>query len=146
MASFIRAKVATDLATSAVSQAVAVSLLDAIDDRWIDDLRAALRVRCDRLSSELRSRLPAWGIPGRPAAGLSLWVGLPVRDADAFADTAASYGVTIANGSTMCLCGRHRGFIRLSFAETLDVINLATERLAVAWEAHTADLAATPAP
>jgi DNA-binding transcriptional MocR family regulator len=143
---FLAAKAAADLATGAASQALAAAVLDALDDRWFDDLRAALRTRADRLVAELRRRLPGWAVPDRPAAGLSLWVGLPVGDADAFTHTAARYGVTVANGSAMCLCGRHRRFIRLSFAEPIDVLDLAAERLAVAWEAHSADLAATPVP
>jgi hypothetical protein len=40
------------------------------------------------------------------------------------------------------VCGRHRGFIRLSFASQLDTLSLAVERLAAAWEVHAENLAA----
>ena len=57
---------------------------------------------------------------------------------------AARHGVTVAPGSGACLDGRHRQFVRLSFAEQLDTLELAVERLAAAWQAHTQNLAATP--
>ncbi len=39
-------------------------------------------------------------------------------------------------GSAACAVGRHRHFIRLSFAEQPSTLELAVERLAAAWELH----------
>lgn len=75
-----------------------------------------------------------------------LWAELPLASADAFAHAAARHGVTIAAGSTVCLDGRHHSCVRLSFAEPLATLEFAAERLAAAWEDHTRNLAATPAP
>ncbi|HEX6525986.1 MAG TPA: PLP-dependent aminotransferase family protein [Streptosporangiaceae bacterium] len=136
-------KAALNLATSSVAQAVAAQLLAAVDEDWLKAHRAALAKRRDHLCSLIEELLPAWRA-ARPAAGLSLWIWLPVADAEAFAAVAARYGVVVSVGGTACVDGRHRGYIRLSFAEQLDVLSLAVERLAAAWEAHTQTLAASP--
>jgi len=136
-------KAALNLATSSVTQAVAAQLLAAVDEDWLTAHRTALAKRRDHLCSLIEEQLPAWR-PARPAAGLSLWIRLPVADAEAFAAVAARYGVVVSAGGTACVDGRHRGYVRLSFAEQLDVLSLAVERLAAAWEIHTQTLAASP--
>ena len=142
----IRAKAAADLAASVPAQLLTAELLSGVDAGWLGGLRAALRVRRDVLAELVAGRLPSWEVPRRPAAGLSLWVELPVADTSGFAHVAARHGVTVAPGAAMCPDGRHRGGLRLSFAEPIDVLDLATDRLAAAWEAHSEDLAATPMP
>ncbi len=134
-------KAALNLATSGLAQAVVAALLDAVSDDWLRAHRAALVRRRDHLCGLISSLLPAWRV-ARPSAGLSLWVRLPVADAATFAHVASRHGVGVAAGGTACLDGQHRGYIRLSFAEQLDTLSLAVERLAVAWEAHTENLAA----
>jgi DNA-binding transcriptional MocR family regulator len=136
-------KAGLNLATSAVSQALAAQLLAAVGPGWLAAHRAALAQRRDHLTGLLRTHLPAWRTQS-PQAGLSLWVELPVGSAEAFAHAAARHGVTVAAGSTACLDGRHGRHLRLSFAEPLDTLALAVERLAAAWEAHAQDLAASP--
>ncbi|HZR12215.1 MAG TPA: PLP-dependent aminotransferase family protein [Acidimicrobiia bacterium] len=138
-----RVKVAHDLATSAPAQAVATALLDAIDDEWLAAHRRALAARRDHLLVLIAEQIPAWRAR-RPSAGLSLWVEIPVARADAFAHVAAAQGVVVAAGSTACLDGRHVGAIRLSFAEPIETLELAVERLASAWESHSVDLATAP--
>lgn len=142
--SLLQLKAASDLASSIPSQAIAAQLLGAVDDTWLRGLRSDLCARRDRLASEVGVRVPAWGTITRPVAGLSLWVELPLRSADSFAQAAMAHGVTVAPGSTMCGCGHHRGHIRMSFAEPFDTLDLAAERLAFAWEAHCADVASAP--
>jgi DNA-binding transcriptional MocR family regulator len=137
-------KASLNPAAAAVSQALTSQLLAAIDAGWLTAHRGALAHRRDRLTAALAAHLPAWRIQP-PSAGLSLWAELPLGSADAFAHAAARHGVTIAAGTTACIDNQHRHYIRLSFAEPLDTLNLAAERLAAAWEAHTQDLAAAPA-
>jgi DNA-binding transcriptional MocR family regulator len=139
----LRYKAASDLGSSVPSQVLTTQLLSAVDEDWLRDLRAALLVRRNHLQSLLAAQLPAWR-PTTPRAGLSLWVELPVANADVFAHVASRHGVTVAPGSTMCHDGHHHHGIRLSFAEPLTTLELAVERLASAWEVHTADLASTP--
>lgn len=94
----------------------------------------------------IAERLPAWRVRHRPAAGLSLWVELPVADADVFAHVAARYGVNVAPGRTMYSDGQHEGCLRISFAEQVDFLDLAVDRLAAAWEAHSEDIAPRRSP
>jgi DNA-binding transcriptional MocR family regulator len=137
-------KAALNLATAAVSQTLTAQLLAAVGPEWLPAHRSALAQRRDHLVALLTAHLPAWRTH-LPAAGLSLWAELPLDSADAFAHAAARHGVTVAAGSTACLDRRHHRYLRLSFAEPLDTLELAVERLAAAWETHTENLAATPA-
>jgi DNA-binding transcriptional MocR family regulator len=143
LAALLAAKAALNLATAAPTQALTAALLRAIDHPWSDAHRAALALRRDHLAAALADRLPAWRV-NRPAAGLSLWVEVPVRSVDAFAHTAARHGVAISPGSASCIDGRHHGYARLSFAGQLDTLTLAADRLAAAWAAHATDRAAAP--
>jgi DNA-binding transcriptional MocR family regulator len=140
----IARKAALNLGTSAVSQAVAAQLLGSVTDDWLAAHRAALTQRRDHLTSLLAAYLPAWRITP-PAAGLSLWAELPVDCADAFIPVAARHGVTVMPGTSACADGRHRQFVRISFAEQPGTLELAAERLAAAWETHAENLAASPA-
>jgi len=136
-------KAAMNLATAAIAQALTAQLLAAIGTDWLTAHRTALARRRDRLAALLAARIPAWRARS-PQAGLSLWVELPLDSADAYAHAAARMGVSIAAGSSACVDGRHHRYIRLSFAEQLDTLELAIERLAAAWETHTQNIAASP--
>ena len=141
----IARKAALNLGTAVISQALAARLLAAIDADWLAAHRAALTQRRDLLLALVARHLPAWRAQ-RPEAGLSLWARLPLDNADAFAHAAAArHGVTIMAGGAACADGRHRHFARLSFAEQPGTLELAAERLAVAWELHAENLAASPA-
>lgn len=131
--------------TSAVAQAVAGTLLSAVDVRWLAGYRAALRGRRDLLCGLLSAALPAWEVVV-PAAGMSLWVRLPVVDAAAFAHVALRFGVAVGADADACACGGHLGFVRLSFALPAEELRVAVERLAAAWEVHAQNLAAGVAP
>jgi len=141
-ASLLGVKGGLNLSTSALSQMATASLLTGISADWISGLRAALRERRDHLCALIGAQLPAWRVPEMPEAGLSLWVSLPVVDASAFAAVASRHGVMVLPGAAACVCGRHRGFIRVSFGSQLDTLSLAVERLATAWEVHAENLAA----
>jgi DNA-binding transcriptional MocR family regulator len=136
-------KSALNLATSAISQAIAAQLLAALTPDWLAAHRAALTERRDYLAALLAAHLPAWTVQS-PRAGLSLWAELPVSSADAFTHAAARHGVAVAPGALACLDGRHHNYVRLSFAERPGTLELAAERLAAAWASHAADLAVAP--
>jgi DNA-binding transcriptional MocR family regulator len=97
----------------------------------------------DHLTTLIAGHLPAWRARV-PEAGLSLWAELPLDSADAYTLAAARHGVTIMAGSAACVDGRHRRFVRFSFAEQPGTLELAVERLAAAWETHAENLAASP--
>ena len=140
----ITRKAALNLGTAVISQALAARLLSAVDPGWLAAHRAALTQRRDHLTALIAAHLPAWRT-GLPQAGLSLWAELPLDTADAFTLAAARHGVSVMAGGAACADGRHRNFVRLSFAEQPGTLELAVERLAAAWEAHAEDLAASPA-
>jgi DNA-binding transcriptional MocR family regulator len=140
----IARKSALNLGTAVISQALAARLLAAVDAAWLGAHRAALTERRDLLTALINARLPAWRTR-TPDAGLSLWAELPLDNADAFTLVAARQGVTVMAGSAACADGRHRHFVRLSFAEQPSTLELAVERLAAAWELHAETLAASPA-
>ncbi len=137
----LRLRSASDLAPGVPAQIVATRLLHAVGDPWLDALRTALRARRDLLLALLGRHLPAWR-PEPPAAGLSLWAGLPVTDSETYAHLASRYGVIVAPGAAHCVDGRHHAGIRLSIAESPHVLEAAVDRLAAAWEQHSRDLAA----
>ena len=140
----IARKSALNLGTAVISQALAARLLAAVDAAWLGAHRAALTERRDLLTALIGEHLPAWRARP-PDAGLSLWAELPLDAADAFTLAAARHGVTVMAGSAACADGRHRQFVRLSFAEQPSTLELAVERLAAAWELHAETLAASPA-
>jgi DNA-binding transcriptional MocR family regulator len=140
----IARKSALNLGTAVISQALAARLLAAVDAAWLGAHRAALTERRDLLTALIGEHLPAWRARP-PDAGLSLWAELPLDAADAFTLAAARHGVTVMAGSAACTDGRHRQFVRLSFAEQPSTLELAVERLAAAWELHAETLAASPA-
>ncbi|WP_344928256.1 PLP-dependent aminotransferase family protein, partial [Streptosporangium carneum] len=129
----LRLRSASDLAPGVPAQVIATRLLEAVDDPWLDALRAALRARRDLLVTLLGRHLPAWRAHPQ-AAGLSLWVTLPVTDSESYAHLAARYGVIVAPGAAHCVDGRHHAGIRLSVAESPHVLEAAVDRLAAAWE------------
>ncbi len=134
-------KAALNLATAAIDQTLTAQLLAGAGPAWLATHRAALAERRDHLINLIAAYLPAWQV-SPPSAGLSLWIELPLEATDAFAHVAGRYGVTIAAGSAACLDDHHLRYIRLSFTEQQGTLELAVERLAAAWEAHTANLAA----
>ncbi len=136
-------KASLNFGTAAVSQALAAQLLAAVGPGWLAAHRRALADRRDHLAGLVAARLPAWRAR-LPAAGLSLWLELPLESADAFTHVAARHGVAVAAGRTACVDQRHHRYLRLSFAEHPQTLELAVERLAAAWEAHTENLAAAP--
>ena len=139
----IARKSALNLGTAVLGQALAAQLLTAVDGAWLAAQRAALTERRDLLTALIARHLPAWRTR-TPDAGLSLWAQLPLDNADAFTLAAARHGVTVMAGSAACSDGRHRQFVRLSFAEQPSTLELAVERLAAAWELHAETLAASP--
>ena len=140
----IARKSALNLGTSVLNQALAAQLLAGAGAGWLDAHRAALTQRRDLLTALLARHLPAWRVRP-PDAGLSLWAELPLEGADAFALAAARHGVSVMAGGAACADGRHKHFVRLSFAEQPSTLELAAERLAAAWETHAETLAASPA-
>lgn len=129
-------KVAADLGSSMVSQAIACRLL--VNHEQVQARRAEmLRSRLDLLERLLQERIPEWRWR-RPGGGLSLWVRIPSGDAHAYADQALRHGVAITPGSDLAPDDGFHDHIRINFVVGEDLIEAAVDRLAAAWAAHRA--------
>ncbi len=129
-------KVAADLGSSMVSQAIACRLLpghEAVQARRAKLLKS----RLDLLERLLHERIPEWRWR-RPDGGLSLWVRIPSGDAHAYADQALRHGVAITPGSDLAPDDAFQDHIRLNFVVQEELIEAAVDRLAAAWRAHRA--------
>lgn len=85
--------------------------------RHLPMVRAAYRLRRDRMLAAMKRNFPAGAAGTRPEGGLFLWVRLPEEiDASALAAEAESRGVLVSSGELFHLDGEGRGFLRLTFA------------------------------
>ena len=128
--SLIRLKGLSDLGSSVPSQLVAATLLDDLDalrETRIPEIRR----RRDALVDELRTHLPEWRFDV-PDGGLALWVDTG-RDASAFANLAAGYGVGVLAGSASSADGSHGTHLRLGYGLAPERLAEGVRRLAAAW-------------
>ena len=95
--------------------------------------RAQVSASRDALIDALTEHLPEWSL-GRPAGGLSLWVGLPRAVSTALTVAAERQGVLLAPGPAFAVEGGLERFVRLPFADhDPEVLREAARRLAAAW-------------
>ncbi|HET6951037.1 MAG TPA: PLP-dependent aminotransferase family protein, partial [Acidimicrobiales bacterium] len=136
MARVARLKAALDVGNCAVSQAMALTVFDRVDEI------AAARRRHLAGNARLLCRLLAAALPGwharPPDGGLSLWVRLPSGTADAFAPVALRHGVRVLPGSAASPDEAHLDHLRLTVALAPERLRRAVDRLAAAWADHTA--------
>lgn len=129
-----RHKVAADLGSSLLSQALGCTLL--AHRAQICRMRSEqLTPRLDLLEELLRQRIPDWSWR-RPEGGLSLWVRIPTDDAGAYAEQALRHGVAVVPGETLSPDGAHQDYLRLNYVVEQAQLDVAVERLATAWQAH----------
>lgn len=130
----VRVKATHDLGSSAVSQLVALRLLDHADhERYVERRNARLAARAALLADLLAEHLPTWRTTV-PDGGLSLWVRLPVPVGARFAEVAQRHGVSVAPADGLTAWPeRHRDRLRLSFARDEAELRRAVDRLAAAW-------------
>jgi DNA-binding transcriptional MocR family regulator len=126
-----RLKVAMDLGSPLITQAIGARLIGVIDEARRLRKRQ-LKPRRDHLASLLRSHLPDWRF-SRPAGGLFLWVSLPDGDARTFAQVALRHGVVVVPGPNMSADEQHARFVRLTFLADEETLTAGVARLATAW-------------
>ena len=125
-----RLKGLSDLGSSVPSQLVAATLLDDLD--VLRETRVPeIRRRRDALVDELHTHLPEWRFDV-PEGGLALWVDIG-RDAVAFANLAAAYGVGVLAGVASSADGTHRTHLRLGYGLAPERLVEGVRRLATAW-------------
>jgi DNA-binding transcriptional MocR family regulator len=131
----VRVKSSMDLASPLVTQAIALRLLDAVEQaRTLR--RRELRPKRDLLAALLDKHLPGWTFQ-IPTGGLFLWVKLPAGDAREFAQIALRYGVIVLPGPTMSPSGEQASFLRLPFLAEPETLRSGVSRLAAAWKNYT---------
>ena len=137
-----RLKAALDLGSDSLTQAVALSLLDRVDE-IAAVRRRALASSARLVTGLLADRLPDWQVRP-PEAGLSLWVRLPGGDADDLATVALRHGVRVLPGTAASPVESAAPHLRLAISLPPAQLREAVDRLAAAW--HSADRSPTSVP
>ena len=127
----LAARLATDLAGSLPSQAVAVQLLPRLET-LAAAVRADLAVNQRALADALARELPQWW-DAEPAAGAWRWVRVP-GDARAVARAALAEGVVVTPGTAFSPQGGLTDRVRLAAVAPPDVLAEGVRRLARAWD------------
>jgi DNA-binding transcriptional MocR family regulator len=127
----VAGKIVADHATSLITQAIAVRVLERIDD-VIAASAAAAATRRSIVADALQARLPDWSFV-TPPGGLSLWIKLPDADAVQFSRLAARHGVIVRPGPLASPDGGFRDHIRIAYGTDPDRLIEGVDRLAAAW-------------
>jgi DNA-binding transcriptional MocR family regulator len=129
-----RLKVIADLGTGSLTQAVALRLLQQLDE--VKALRLQqLQLRLKLVSTLLREHLPEWTWTP-PAGGFFLWIRLPDGDASEFVQAAARFTLVVTPGTAMSVDDSHQQYLRLPFSLAPEVLETGIQRLAQAWSVY----------
>lgn len=126
-----RRKALADLGGPLIEQAVAARLFPRLPE-IVKTGSVERAERCDQAERLIAEHLPGWTWR-TPDGGSSLWLALPERDADVFAQIALRHGVEVIPGSTMDPTGAHDNYLRLPFMQEPEVLDELVRRLADAW-------------
>lgn len=129
-----RRKVAADLGSAIIDQAIAAQLIGRLPELEAAN-SAMLQARLGGCAELLRAYLPEWRW-NRPVGGPSLWVRLPIGDAAQFAQVALRHGVEVIPGASFATDGSFADHLRLPFTFEPAVMSEAIGRLARAWQAY----------
>ena len=127
-----RRKVASDLGSGLLDQAVAARLVGQLEELQ-PATSALLSERLAHTETLLRSLLPRWRW-NPPAGGPSLWVELPF-EAVPFCQLALRHGVELVPGTLFSTDGSFRNHVRLPFTADRTVMTEAISRLRAASDA-----------
>jgi len=127
----LAARIATDLAGSAISQLLATRLVPRLPE-LAAAVRGELAVSRRALRAALAEQLPEWSAP-EPAAGAWQWVRIPA-DARLFTRAAAAEGVLVTPGPLFSPQALLTDRLRLATVEPAEVLVEAVGRLRRAWE------------
>ena len=125
-------KAVSDMATSAVSQMLALEIVDRYEE-FVEARVTTLRPSADLVVETLRNDLPDWTFaPVR--GGLSVWAKLPDdASATAFVQHAGRHGVLVASGRQFCAADVDCPNVRIPFTADVDQLAEGLRRLVEAW-------------
>lgn len=142
IAELLRYKVAADLGSPILEQALAARLLPRASEA-AGVLRSRLNPLLDATLATIRRQVPEWTVH-RPGGGASMWVELPERtangrrsDAAAFAALADSEGVSVAPGSLFSVNQEHRRFLAIAYLQRREVLHAGVTQLIRSWRRYT---------
>jgi DNA-binding transcriptional MocR family regulator len=130
----VAGRIVADHASSLITQAIAVRVMERIDEvaSWTVATAAERRAV---VTEALAARLPEWSWE-LPQGGLALWVALPDADAVQFSRLAARHGVIVRPGPLASPDGSFRDHIRIACGADADRLVEGVDRLAAAWHAY----------
>jgi DNA-binding transcriptional MocR family regulator len=129
-------KTVLDFGNAIPSQLAALTVMRQLDGMVVDH-RAELVRRRAALTADLAELLPNWRFV-QPSGGMSVWVDLGGVSGDAFAATAARYGVQVSPARVYHALGQDLGHVRLTLTHDVETTREAVRRLAEAWAHHLA--------
>jgi DNA-binding transcriptional MocR family regulator len=129
-----RLKVIADLGTGSLTQAIALQLLQHVDEVKLVRYQQ-LQFRLALVTTLLREQLPTWTWTP-PDGGFFLWVHLPSGDASEFAQIALRFAVVVTPGTVMSVDDSHHQYLRLPFLLAPDILEKGIQRLAQAWKVY----------
>ena len=131
-----RVKSSLDLASPLLTQAIAVRMVEDIEQaRRLR--RLELAPRRDLLVALLEKHFPDWTFRV-PAGGLFLWVKLPAGDARELAQVALRHRVILLPGSHASATGGFENYLRIPFLAEAETLRTGVKRLAAAWKEYRA--------
>lgn len=134
VARLARLRTSQDLATSALSQLVALQVLRRLDE-LTSRRRAEHRRRLQLVRDALKRELPDWSFP-TPSGGHFLWVRLGDGSSMEFAQLAARAGVGIAPGTLFSPRRAYDDHLRLPYGLPPETLTEGVRRLAAAWREY----------
>ncbi len=128
----VSARLSLDLGAPLLEQ-VAVMHLLADRDSVLAVRREHLRESRDALVRAMHHRLPDWRFEV-PVGGQALWCELPLPLSSALTAAAEEHRLLLASGPSFAAEGGLERYLRVPFTASPDVLEVAVERLAAAWE------------
>ncbi|MCO1656088.1 MocR-like transcription factor YczR [Pseudonocardia humida] len=125
-------RAAVDLGGPALEQLLVARLLADVEE-VTSARRIELAAARDHLLGRLAATFPRWR-PSRPTGGLSLWIELDEPGSSRLSVAARRHGVLLAAGPRFGLDGAFERHLRLPYTLRRDRMDLALERLALAWQ------------
>jgi len=128
----ISARLALDLGAPLVEQ-LALTHLMGMRTEVLRHHQEQLRASRQALTDALTRLLPDWRYV-LPRGGMALWCELPEPLSTALASSAERQGVLLAPGPSFTSDGSHERFVRLPYSRSAEELEVAVDRLALAWE------------